>query len=649
MFLSFLNSGVLFLTAAIAIPILIYLFVSKKPLRIIFSTIRHIKASQKKQKSKIKLKNILLLIIRCLIILLTILALARPALRTPLLHRWSRHAQTAVAIILDTSYSMDYLVDTRTELELGKELIKEINGQLTDRDISLLITSDNEWNQLYSTLNYGTIAESILGTIEITAMPMPLTDLIELATERLVESQLLNREIYIISDFRKQDLPEISRYPIFFIPTSGNEERNNLSVQNTRPVEDFVEKKIEHRIAFEVVNHSPFVQQDVICLLFVNGRTTAEKVVNLQPRQRLTEHFDIRVEDSGWYRGYVSVRNERLPYDNRNYFAFYSDQEPQVAVITDQRELPLPMSSILEIFTGNPANIAIINDDNLNYERIEPYRFVIIYARESLSPRLQFLLERLKRENIGVLHLLTEKVSPEWREYYQQRFELQLSEYTAEKNRRLTYANRYHPIMSVFTEDDLRMVELRSFWQSRVGGGANVILQSDQYPLVAENDRELLWLFNVNDLQNRIILDPLFPIMAYRTFLYCSYIDQPVTRVGERLYLPAGEIVLPNGELFTTNEMNYLLNEPGIYELPLTAAASRFLAVNIDYSHSDYERFDPADHPEDFIIFTGEDWQNEILRSRYGFEIWKYLFALVLLLIVLEIFIVKREEKRGEV
>ena len=648
MFLSFLNSGILFLTTAVVLPILIYLFISRKPRRVIFSSIRHIKASQKKQKSKIKLKNLLLLIIRCLIILLTILALARPAIRTPLLERWSRHSQTAVAIILDTSYSMDYLVDTRTELERGKEIIQQINNQLTDRDVAVLITSDNDWNMLYSTLSYGGINEDILGTIDITAVPLPLDDLLEIASERLIESQVMNREIYVISDYRNQEIPDDLDYPVLFIPTSDLEERNNLSCQNARLVEDFVEKKLEHRITFEVVNHSPFPQQDVICQLFVNERTQAEKVVNLQPGQRLSEHFDLRVDESGWYRGYVAVRNERLPYDNRSYFSFYSEQNPRVAVITDRDELPFPIISILEIFTGSIANIELISDDNLNYERIEPYKFIIVYEKTVLSPRMQFLFDRMKREQKGILHLVSDKITDEWSEYYRDAFDVEIFEYSDEQIHRVTYSNLYHPIMSAFVEEDMQMVELRTFWRSRHGSRSNPILQSEQYPLILENEREILWLFNVGDLRNRIILNPVFPIMAYRTFLYSSHIDFPETRVGERILLPTGRIILPGGEEYTTTARYYLLNEPGIYQLPLSEGESRYLATNIDYKFSDYERLEPASYRDVNLYFPEDNWQEEILRSRYGFEIWKILFVLVLILIVLEILIVKKQEKRGK-
>ena len=41
----------------------------------------------------------------------------------------------------------------------------------------------------------------------------------------------------------------------------------------------------------------------------------------------------------------------------------------------------------------------------------------------------------------------------------------------------------------------------------------------------------------------------------------------------------------------------------------------------------------------------GDDWQEKILTTRYGFELWKYLFIVVLILFFLEMIIVKIIEK----
>ncbi|MGC9362859.1 MAG: BatA domain-containing protein, partial [Candidatus Syntrophosphaera sp.] len=80
--LSFLNSGLLLFTAATVLPLLIWLLAKKKPKRVVFPTLRFIKASQEQEKKRSKLKNIILLIIRMLIILLVTLAATRPLLRS---------------------------------------------------------------------------------------------------------------------------------------------------------------------------------------------------------------------------------------------------------------------------------------------------------------------------------------------------------------------------------------------------------------------------------------------------------------------------------------------------------------------------------------------------------------------------------------
>ncbi len=631
---SFLNSGILILAVTAIIPLLIYLFIVKKPIRVIFSSIRNIKLSQKKQKNKIKLKNILLLIIRTLIILLTILAIARPAIKSPLLHKWSKHSQTAVAIILDTSYSMEYLVDTKTELEYGKELIQEINEILSDRDIVTIFTSDENWNRIHSILYYNKIPESVLASIEISARPVSLKELTKEAALKLKESHIPNREIHIISDMRKQELPdtnEAGEIPILFLPTSDLQERANISVQNARVVEDFVDRKLERKIEFDLVNHSDMNQSSVICQLFVNGRTISEKVLDLNPRQRRKDGFVVPVDEYGWYSGYVSVRNERLEFDNKSYFAFFNNTEAKVAVISDKRALSLPLISILEIYVGD--NIDIFSGDNINYETLSAYEFVIIDSESNLSPRIKFLIDRLINDRKGVLHLAKENITAGWKDYYQEKFGLSFNTFETTTPHRITNINQFHPVFSIFNKEDFSTVEVRSFWQSRIRGSADVLLQAGNLPLAVENNRELVWLFDIERVDNRLFLEPIYPIMAFRTFLYLSYSDSPYYQVGDRIFVPSGSVSLPGGGE-TTVEQYLLLSRPGVYR----SGSEQFVA-NIDYTPSDYERMTEIE------ILDG-DWKDEILRNRSGFEIWKILLVLVLLLVLTEMLVVKIEEKK---
>jgi len=45
--------------------------------------------------------------------------------------------------------------------------------------------------------------------------------------------------------------------------------------------------------------------------------------------------------------------------------------------------------------------------------------------------------------------------------------------------------------------------------------------------------------------------------------------------------------------------------------------------------------------------YPGTNWQDTIFQACYGFELWKYLLLLVLILFAIEIIIIKSEEKKA--
>ncbi|HOD66787.1 MAG TPA: BatA domain-containing protein, partial [candidate division Zixibacteria bacterium] len=71
---NFLNSGVLFAALAALIPLLIHLF-SKRRVKIVeFSSLKHLKEMQRRQVRRLKIRQILLLLLRMAIILALVLA-----------------------------------------------------------------------------------------------------------------------------------------------------------------------------------------------------------------------------------------------------------------------------------------------------------------------------------------------------------------------------------------------------------------------------------------------------------------------------------------------------------------------------------------------------------------------------------------------
>ncbi|HHE37342.1 MAG TPA: hypothetical protein ENL20_02075 [Candidatus Cloacimonetes bacterium] len=638
--LSFLNSGILFLTSAILIPLLIYLFAKKKPRRIIFSTIRFIKESQKQQRKKINLKNLLLLIIRMLIILLTILAISRPTIKAPFLKKGTKHPKTAIAIIIDNSYSMDYLIDTQTELEKAKSIAEKFNEMISNDDMTLLLTLNEEWNSLNSNLIYGKIPENLIRNIEITPLAKPLTDVLEMASEKLKESHLPNREIYFISDLQKQELPEKIDTSCFIIPTSETEIRSNISCQNARLINEFTKKTYAKKISFEIVNHSNFVQEDVICSIFLDGQTIAEKVTDLKPLQRKADDFSINIENSGWHSGYVHIKNERQPFDNRNYFSFYFNSEPKVAIISDNETLPLPIQTILEIYTYDPENLEFFTSDNLNYDSLSNFENIIVYQKNKLSDRLQFLLDKFRKNNKGLLFIADKDLSNDLQDYISNIMGIRFLEFSHNsKQRKTTFINKYHSITSLL--DPSKQLDFNDFWKVESQKNSGVLLQTADFPLALESERSCVWLFDVQSLLNPFLLDSAFPVFAFNTLKYLSN-DQLLTssiKVGNKIKLKSNRIKLPSGDLMETKQANLVVSEPGIYIVD-----EQRIPVNLDYKESDYRRFSKTKYKN--INFLDQDWEDNVLQTRYGFEIWKYLLIVVLFLFALEMIIIKREENK---
>jgi len=69
------------------------------------------------------------------------------------------------------------------------------------------------------------------------------------------------------------------------------------------------------------------------------------------------------------------------------------------------------------------------------------------------------------------------------------------------------------------------------------------------------------------------------------------------------------------------------------------------IPVNIkSFQESGYQRI--KQKSKDNIYFLDSQWENHILQSRLGYEIWKYLFVLVLFLILAEMILIKKHENR---
>ncbi len=633
--LSFLNAGILALTAAAVLPILIHLFAKKKPRTVIFSSLAFIKKSTQSDARRINIRNILLLIARILIILLFILAIARPAVNTGLLTDNKNHPATAVGIIIDNSYSMDYLKDTITDFETAQQIALEISGYLSERDMVVLATRNALYNKIYSRLEYGGLDERALKNMQVSSIIEAWPLVIHEVAEKLAQSHLINKEIYIIGDGQAEAMNFDTDIPIYYIPTLEYLSKNNLSCQNARLIEKWVDKDSQRQISFETHNHGPLDVEDIICQLVLNGATVSEQAVSIKSGQSKQAIFNLDLTKEGWNSGHVQVLDERYPYDNKSYFSFYYEPYPLVGVITDQVSLPPNIASVLEIFTEKSANIKLLKTSNISEDELDKYACLVVWDKWQLS---ELLLANLATR--ACLYLVSEASRTEYTDTLEKIFAIEFNGFDT-----TTYTLDYfHPLQAVTASVNKQYsLPVQGMYQIKNNGQAHVAMQASKHPVLISKDNNWLLLCDPGQAENQLWLDPVFPIIGLNILNSIKQNPYQTKKMplGSSLQVGEGQITNADGRTSLTTSGQLILNKAGIYRLPDKSV----LAVDIDYTESSYVPASAGEYKK--FHYYGTNWQDKILATRYGYELWRALLLAVLCLIVFEYVLLKLEANKA--
>lgn len=635
--LSFLNAGLLIFAAATVLPLLIWLLAKKKPKQLLFSSLRFIKLSEQQEKNRTRITNIILLIIRMLIILLTALAVARPMLSSSRFGKSDVHPPTAVAIIVDSSYSMDYMEDGSSILQKAIKAVGTFNAQATEADRLILISRDESWNQIHAQIYAGAIPAEVMQTLKLTWQPMPWTELIELAESKLSEAQMPNAEIYLLSDLVNEDFTLKSQYPVASIPLTSEADRQNLSLSEARVQAQIVGRSKQQSIEFRLNNHGSAARSEVLIQAVVDDIKVAEKFVSIQGRQSVIQSITFDLRREGWQSGYIEVLDEHLMPDNRAYFAFEYYQNPKVGVVSKSR-LPQSLNSILTVYGGGKSP-ELIDPAQLNLQSLDSYKLMVFYDFGQMSPRLREVLNSLDQRQIGSLFCISKNLAPDTRAYLEQRFAISLKAYNAQ-SRNIDYISPHHRVTAIIADKQRKYSEIKGFWEA---SGGNAILASATQPLALSTENSALWLWDIAS-DSPFFIDPAFAVFAYRQASVLQSVDLPPNELKVGDVIRASALRLPTGDTITLPNPHYIVREPGLYVVNPDSPQAASLAVNHDYSDSE----PTVGRIKGKLKYLSPAYSREIFMSRMGRDLWKWLLMLALILVIVEIIIVKWQEAKPQ-
>lgn len=298
---------------AALLPLAIHLLNRRRTVTLPFSNVALLQTLQHDRMRRVKLKQILLLLLRTLLIVLLVLAFARP---TQMGATGSgRDAGTSAVVLLDRSVSMQHRTPSGMLFDRARARVAELMTSFGTRDEVQLFLVDAQAVPFE-------IATHSLDMVQPGFGPMDMRTGLETALVHLGTSQQPNREVYIFSDMANKgwaNVPDtlagLAGISVFLVPERP-ELVHNLGILDARPVGEFLQVGRPATLAIDLINHGDAPKGDVPVQVFLNDRRMAQQVAHVPARGRRKVHVRFTPETGGALPLRVEIGDDDLAADN---------------------------------------------------------------------------------------------------------------------------------------------------------------------------------------------------------------------------------------------------------------------------------------------------------------------------------------------
>ena len=656
---------------AALIPIAIHLIRREKPPKVMFSTIRFLKKTSKKLILFQHLSQILLLLLRSAVIVLLVMAFARPLINQSMARLLDADPQSAV-ILLDLSMSMRY----GDNFGRAKEEAIALLDQMSQGDeVALVGFSDSA--QILSELNadLDSVRSSVNGITEAGFGVTRYLPNLQLADQILEESRYENRAIYLVSDFQEADLGtfeddwKLAPGTAFFGIDVGAEASSNLTLTDVRSPEQLLEDSAEEDILVRVRSTgTSYLAQGEVSLI-VDGQMVDRAPVDLGDRSEEVITFSTAFESEGAHTGEIRLTGDDFEDDNSYFFTV--EVLPKIRVLTVNGEasdnwfddeghwFSLAVASAAE----SPFELETLSPDDVTDAALQRNDVVVLLNVGSLDNQQTSIIVDYVKNGGALLIAPGDRVNPDlFNVQFQEITPAALEEQeTVDDYSVIADFDRRHPIMRPLETDWSARFERH--WRLVPNAEANVVMQFDNSdPALMEREigeGKVILFASAMDLEwNNLPLQGLFLPFIHETLrhLVQPELKQRAYSIGDTFSVDISDeanlVTAQNsrGEEIIFANQDYVVEAafPGFIEANVDGESMLF-AINPDPEESNLSRtpvedlFDSIINPDTNPIKSRET-QNAQLASELerSQRIWWWILCLVMGLILVESLIANR-------
>lgn len=379
---SFLTPIFLWAGIAATIPLILHFIQSRRTTCVPFSTIRFLKLAESKSSRRIRMEHFILWLLRTLLLLLLAAAFAMPMLRTKNLGSFLGRAHRDVAIVIDMSYSMNYVTGRETVWDKAIEAAVAVVEGLSDQDRLCVFLADENGTPLIEQLSgdreaaIGRLKDLRPGTTSSRLGPA-----VTAANDALKEeARRREREIHIITDnqalpwnsFERWDAADLAERTTVFVSLLGVP-----NPENTAPLDVQVDPPVimaDMPVSIDVSLTGSGAARDSTVTLYVDGREIARRAVSREGDTPGDVRFTIPPLGPGSHAARVETPTDNLSVDDSFYFLMRTrDHLPTLCVGSADATLFLRLALEAGSEDGSGIGVKTIAPEALAAESLSAY------------------------------------------------------------------------------------------------------------------------------------------------------------------------------------------------------------------------------------------------------------------------------------
>lgn len=390
----------LFLTAiaAIAIPIIIHLFYFRRFKKVYFTNVRFLQEVKDITSNRRKLRNLLVLLMRCLAIIFLVLAFAQPFIPRS---QAVKQGEKAVSVFVDNSFSMAALSKEAPLLELAKQRARDIVKAYGPADRFQILTNDFEGRD--QRLIGQEDALSRIEEIRTGPATRNLSKVLLRQQQCLNTGKAENKTAFLISDFQenisdlknfKDTLVEINLVPMRAV------RENNISIDSVwfeSPVQILNQPA---NLLVKISNRGDETAEEVRVALRHDEQSKPVGVLRIPARGSSLDTVSFNILHPGWHEAKLSVSDYPVQFDDDYFISFYVAERINVLCING-----LQQNKYLNNAFSGARYFHLDNADvrALDYSKFASYQLIVLNEAALITSGLAQELKAFAQNGGNVL------------------------------------------------------------------------------------------------------------------------------------------------------------------------------------------------------------------------------------------------------